>query len=328
MNIFITGATGFIGAKLAMKLADEGNQVHAIYRSQKKIESLQHQNIKWFEGDIMNRQSIELAMQGCEQVYHIAAHAVAWEQNPGDFIKFNVQGTINVLDAAKNIGVKKIVVTSTAGVFGPSLNSVITEKTISSLPHFTGYERSKAESERIIAARVVEKGENIVIVCPTRVFGPGALNESNSVTILIKKYISGKWHFNLGNGSSIGNYVFVNDVVNGHIFAMKKGRAGEKYILGGDNISYNQFFSIIGKLSGKHFKLTNIPLAILIMAGNVLLILNKLFNITPAFTPAHIRKFNYHWQVSCDKAISELGYSYTPIEKALEETINWLNQSK
>ena len=138
----------------------------------------------------------------------MAAYAAAWEKKPGDFSKYNVQGTINVIETAKKLGINDIVVTSTAGVFGPSLNEIITEATVSNIPYFTGYERSKAESERIISD-YVRKGMRIVIVNPTRVYGPGALNESNSVTKMIKSYIEGKWHIIPGNGKSIGNYVFV-----------------------------------------------------------------------------------------------------------------------
>jgi len=225
MKIFVTGATGFIGSNLAIALAKYGNIVHAIYRSKNKTENILHEDIKWFPGDILDTESLKTAMQGCEQVYHMAAYAAASETTPGDFTKFNVQGTINVIDMAGQMGINNITFTSTAGVLGPSLNGQVTEKSVSPLPHFTGYERSKAEAERIIKDRV-KKGMRIVIVCPTRVFGPGALNESNSVTKIIKQYINGKWHILPGNGESTGNYVFIDDVVNGHILAMQKGKAG------------------------------------------------------------------------------------------------------
>lgn len=325
MNIFITGATGFIGEHLVLKLANEGHTVQAIYRSEAKIATIKHKKIKWFKGDIMDVETMRIAMTGCEQVYHVAALAVAWEKHPGDFKKYNVLGSVNVIETAKLLGVKKIVVTSTAGIFGPSLKGTITENSVSPLPHFTGYESSKAECEKIING-YIEQGMDIVVVNPTRVFGPGALNESNSVTILIKRYIEGKWHVVPGNGKSIGNYVFVNDVVSGHILAMQHGKAGEQYILGGENISYEQFFELIEEVSGKYFWKVKIPLFIMLSAAYFLILLHKTFNIVPALTPAHIRKFNYNWEVSSSKAEKELGYKYLNFKDALRETIRTIQQ--
>jgi farnesol dehydrogenase len=327
MKIFVTGATGFIGEHLVRKLISEGQIVHAIYRSELKITHLQHENIRWFKGDIMNIASLELAMLGCEQVYHIAALAAAWEPSPGDFRKYNVQGTVNVLEAAHKCRVQKIVVTSTAGIFGPSIQNIITEKSVSSMSHFTGYELSKAESERVIAG-YVKTGMNIVIVNPTRVFGPGILNESNSVTIMIKKYIDGKWHFIPGNGESIGNYVFVNDVVNGHILAMEKGKSGERYILGGDNVSYNQFFRILEEQTDRKTWMVKMPLFAMLSVGYFLLLLNKLIKIRPAFTPDHVRKFNYNWEVSSNNAINDLGYKITPFGEAVKATLETLKKKE
>jgi farnesol dehydrogenase len=323
MNIFVSGATGFIGSRLIMALAANGSTVHAIYRSKKKIENINHENIKWFEGDILNIESLEKAMEGCEQVYHLAAFAAVWENNPGDFTRYNVQGTINILDVSKKSGVKSIVVTSTAGVFGPSINSIISESSVSEVPLFTGYERTKAESERIILDRV-KNGEKIIIVNPTRVFGPGPLNESNSVTKMIKQYLKGKWHFLPGNGESIGNYAFVDDVVNGHILAMQRGKAGEKYILGGENTSYKGLFEKISEISGKKQSLYNVPMPLMLAVGHFAVGLYNTLKIRPFITPSHIKKFNYNWETDIRKAQIELGYKVTTINDALNKTIKWI----
>jgi nucleoside-diphosphate-sugar epimerase len=325
MKVFITGATGFIGANLAMKMAGEGIIVHAIYRTKNKTDKIQHGNLIWFLGDILDVASLKIAMTGCSQVYHIAAYASAWEQHPGDFAKFNVQGTINVLKAAQEISINKIVITSTAGVFGPSLNGTITEDTVTAIRHFTGYERSKAEAERIISD-YAKQGMSIVVVNPTRVFGPGPLNESNSVTKIIKMYAEGKWRIVPGNGESIGNYVFVDDVVNGHILAMEKGKTGEKYILGGESITYNAFYNKLEKSSGKHFKLFHLPPCIMMSVARLLILLNKLFGIRPPITPALVRKFNYNWEVSSDKAANELGYRFMSFDSGLLKTYEWLSK--
>jgi nucleoside-diphosphate-sugar epimerase len=325
MKVFITGATGFIGANLAMKLAGEGTIVHALYRTKNKTDEIQHNNLIWFQGDILDVESLKIAMTGCSQVYHIAAYASAWEQHPGDFVKFNVHGTINVLKAARQSGINKILITSTAGVFGPSLKGTINEKTVTAIRHFTGYERSKAEAERIISD-FVKQGMSIVVVNPTRVFGPGPLNESNSVTKIIKMYAEGKWRIIPGKGENIGNYVYVDDVVRGHILAMEKGKPGEKYILGGENIPYYAFYDKLERITGKHFQLFHLPLYLMMSAARLLIVLNKLFGIRPLITPALVRKFNYNWEVSSDKATSELGYHFMDFESGLSRTYGWLRK--
>ncbi len=324
MKIFITGATGFIGQHLAKRLINEGHIVHAIYRSIGKTKSLNHENIKWFEGDILNCESLETGMKGCDQAFHLAAYAVAWEKNPGDFKKFNVQGTINVIETALKCGINNIVITSTAGVFGPSQNGEIDETTVPSIPYFKGYEFTKAESEKT-AIDYIKKGLRIIIVNPTRVYGPGVLNESNSVTKIIKKYIEGKWHILPGNGKSAGNYAFIDDVVNGHILAMQKGRSGERYILGGENISYRKLFDTINEITGEKHFLINVPLVFMIGISKFLIIMNKVFGIKPLITPAHVRKFNYNCETNIHKAETELGYVITNIEEGLKRTISWFN---
>lgn len=320
MKIFVTGATGFIGSHLVMRLASEGNLIHAIYRTLSKTTAKYHENIKWFNADLMDIEGLEKAMQGCEQIYHVAALASAWENKPGDFIKYNVQGTVNILTLAWKSGIKNIVFTSTAGVFGPSFNEPITEESVSKLKHFTNYESSKAECEKIIT-NWIKKGLRIIIVNPTRVYGPGILNESNSVTKMIKKYLDGKWHIIPGNGKSIGNYVYVEDVVNGLILAMKMGKAGERYILGGENVSYNYLFDTIIQISNKRYSLFKLPLFVMLGFAYFLILLNKIFGVRPTITPAHIRKFNYNWIVSSQKAKDELGYTITNLNDGLLKTI-------
>jgi len=326
MKIFITGATGFIGQHLAKRLVEEGHTVHAIYRSFAKTKSLNYDAIKWFKGDILSMESLEAAMKDCDQVYHLAAYAVAWEKNKGDFEKYNIQGTINVIESAINSKIKSMVITSTAGVFGPSLKNCIDEDTHSLLPHFTGYEKSKAESEKMIA-EYVKKGIRIVIVNPTRVYGPGILNESNTVTKMIISYLKGSWHFIPGNGLSIGNYAFVTDVVDGHIQAMQKGRSGERYILGGENICYVTFFETINKITGENHFLFKIPVLLLVGMGYLLEALNFLFKIKPPFTPAHVKKFNFNWETNTLKAEKELNYKKTPFTEGIEKTIEWIKSN-
>lgn len=321
-KIFITGSTGFIGQKLARRLADEGNQVVALIRSKGKAKDLQHKNISFVEGDLFNIGALEVGMHETDEVYHLAAFASVWAKDD-TFSKVNIDGTLNILNAAKKKGVKKIVVTSTAGVIGPAIDGPVNEETPRQVDFFTDYESTKYESELKIKEYVAE-GQHVVIVNPTRVYGPGPLNVSNSVTKLIKQYTEGKWKFIPGDGLSTGNYVFVDDVINGHILAMEKGRAGERYLLGGEDATYYELFDTIAEVGGKKYKLYNMPLGVLLAFGKIQLFLANTFGRQPLITPGWVRKYLYKWSVSSAKAEKELGYQITSLKDGVQKTVDWV----
>jgi NAD+-dependent farnesol dehydrogenase len=326
MKIFVTGATGLIGSHLCQRLAQSGHTVHALYRSESKTTIIQHKNIHLFRGDILDRESLEKAMKACSQVYHTAAFTDVWVKDEKIIYELNVTGTLNVLELAEKLGINDVVVSSTAGVLGPSSGSEITENTVRQTDYFLEYERTKAIAEQK-AIEFSTKGMNVRIVNPTRVYGPGVLNPSNSVTKLISSYIAGKWRIIPGNGNSIGNYVFIDDVVNGHMLAMEKGKPGERYLLGGENISYNDFFDLLGEVSEKRRLMLKVPLSTIYFTSNLAMLANRLTGIKPFITKALIRKFNYNWRVNSQKAISELGYSPAPFKECLIKTIDWIREN-
>lgn len=323
MSILITGSTGFIGAPLAIKLAESGQTVHALYRSEEKKRFLKHPNIKFFRGDILDADSLKNAMNGCENVYHVAAHTKIWTKNENEIYNLNVTGTKNVLDTAVQLGIKKVLFTSTAGIIGPSRNQKVNEKTERFTNYFLEYEKTKAEAEQLIKSYLSNNLE-VTIVNPTRVYGPGLLTKSNSVTLIIQSYLAGKWRLIPGNGHSIGNYVFIDDVINGHILAMKNGKNGERYLLGGSDLSYLEFFSILKNISKKNQAMLKVPIPFMFLMAHSILLVSKIFKVPPFITPALIKKYNYNWEVSSKKAIDELGYSITPFEKGAEQTIQWI----
>ena len=323
-NIFITGATGFIGQKLALRLANEGHQVTALIRSKHKSKGLVHPSITLVEGDLFNTDALTAGMQDCHEVYHLAAFANVWAKDD-TFQKVNIQGTINILDIAKKQKVQKVVVTSTAGVIGPALNGPVNEETPRKVDFFTDYERTKYESELKIK-EYTENGLHVVIVNPTRVYGPGPLNVSNSVTKLVKQYINGKWKFIPGDGHSTGNYVFVDDVINGHILAMEKGKSGERYLLGGDDATYHELFDTIAEIGGKKYKLYKMPLEVMLTFAKFQLFLANNFGRVPMITPGWVKKYYYQWSVSSAKATGELGYQITSLKDGIGKTVDWLNE--
>lgn len=323
----MTGATGFIGCALAKKLADSGHTVHALFRSKSKTVPLRHPNIHLFKGDILDPKSLHRALKGCQYVFHTAALTKIWTRNPQLYHDINVKGTKNMMEAALNSGVKKVVMTSTAGVFGPSPTDAVNEKTTRKTECFTEYERTKEEADSL-ALDYLKKGLEVVLVHPTRVYGPGLIKESNSTTKLIKLYLKGRWPIIPGNGKKTGNYVYIDDVVQGHILAMKKGRSGEKYILGGENASYLKFFESLRQVSQKNYPLMKLPVALITVFSRVMKISAKMFHLYPFITPEMAQKLCQNWPVSHQKAYQELGYRPVSLKQGMKKTIHWLEDKK
>jgi nucleoside-diphosphate-sugar epimerase len=323
MNIFITGATGYIGNQLAHTLADEGHCVHALIRNKKMTGSLQHRNIKIFFGDLNNREEIRAAMSGCEQAYHVAGQVRSWMKDPSIIYKVNVEGTSNVFKEAIYAGITKVVFTSTCGVIGPSLKEPMTEND----PRITGfaldYELSKKMAEDVVQ-QFMRMGLDIVIVSPSKVYGPGQISHSLTYNAFIKKFLRSGIALIPYPGNYQGCFGYLDDIVRGHILAMEKGRTGEKYILGGVNISYKNFFQEIKKITG-HGAIISIPKFIVKAWAYWQWIQYKTFHKDPLFTPGVINHFFRNYIFSSDKAIAELGYRITPFEEAIHKTVHFLN---
>lgn len=326
MKCMVTGATGFIGNRLVLELLNHGNEVHILARSQQKVSQLFGNRVTFFEGDLWDIITIKEAARNCDVIFHLAAFANIWSKDKMLAFKTNVTGTKNILEAALQNKVKKVVFTSSAAILPPSLNGEEVDETFL-LPgkYLTEYEITKVMAEKL-CLDFYKKGLDVVIVNPPRVYGPGLLNKSNSVTILIKKYIRGNWHIIPGNGEAIGNYVFIDDVVNGHILAMQKGVPGEKYILGGTNISFNGFFNTLSKVSGKNYKLLHLPFSIMLATSKFELLMADTFGKNPLITPPWAKRYLQNRPVSSQKAIDQINYSITPLSEGISKTIEWINK--
>ena len=328
MKIMVTGSTGSIGAHLVKRLSEQGHTIHVLVRSIEKAKNLKFKNIIPFKGDITDKASVDAATKGCQQVYHLAAFAKVWAKDTGTFYRINVQGTENVLQSAIENKVEKVVVTSTAGIYGPSLTSVVSEKKVRDIDFFNEYEGSKAYAESRIKDYVNLHELNVVIVSPTRVYGPFVFGEPSSTTLLIHKYVNQGWRILPGTGKEIGNYAFMDDVVKGHLLAMEKGRSGETYILGGENISYRDFFEILGNVSGIKRKMVKVPLWVQMLIARFQFFMAVWFGKEPSITPKWIAKGKYNWEVSSDKAVQDLGYNITPLKEGLEKTMEYIRSIK
>lgn len=328
MKVLVTGATGFIGSHLALRLADEGHEVHALYRDETKATVIKHPNIRLIKGDILASDSLAEAVKGCTQIYHTAAYANVWHKDTMQIYRLNIEGTMNVVKAGIKSGVERMVCTSTAGVLGVSDKvGCCDEKTPKPNKYFIDYECSKSILEEALKA-LAASGIHIIMVNPTRVYGPGVLSDSNGVTRIMQRYIAGKWRIIPGDGSSIGNYVYVNDVVTGHIKAMEKGRPGESYLLGGSNLSYGEFFNELATITGMKYNMIHVPIPMAEFIAKGMMTVARITNGKPLITPPLVRKYLHHWCISSAKAKNELDYTYVDFRVGAGLTIDWLRKMK
>lgn len=327
MKVFLTGATGFIGERLSARLIEDGHVVHALIRSRAKAAKLLDPSVKIFEGDLHNSATIEKAMQGCDAAFHLAAYARVWSKDRELPYRVNVKGADNVFQSAQKAGVKRVVFTSTGGTLEPSDSVNPTdENTPRKTGYFNAYEATKAEAEEL-AKKYSSNGMAVITVNPTRVYGPGQVSASAAMTKIISKYSRGKWHIIPGNGKKLGNYVFIDDVVNGHLLALEKGKPGERYILGGENATYDRFFETLKKLTGRKVWMVHIRYRLLRAVTWVQFAGMRLAGQPPLITPAWIKKYLHHWACSSKKAQQELGYQITPLDEGIKKTLEWINNN-
>jgi nucleoside-diphosphate-sugar epimerase len=323
MKIFVTGATGYIGQKIVTRLVNQGHEVHILCRKTPYQHVFNNSRVKIFTGDLLDQDTVLEAAKDCEQVYHVAAYAKVWAKDSRTFFDINVQGTVNVLSTALKSGVKKLVFTSTGGTYGVSNGTPLDETIVRKTSFFTDYECSKFMAEEKVL-QYVNKGLDAVIVNPVRVYGPGTWTESNAVSLLIKAYVTGEWHVIPGNGKTIGCFSFIDDVVDGHLLAMKNGRPGERYILGGENADFNTFFARLRDITKQRYLLVKVPLPLMMAFAWTEEVKANALGIEPMITRKWLKKYSYDIACSSEKAIHELGYKITPLEIGIGKTLDWL----
>lgn len=330
MSVLVTGSAGFLGKKLCETLAATGVKVRALVRDGKQRKAFLHPGIHPVIGDIMDLDSLRRAMEGCSEVYHLAAIASDWAPSRSLFYKVNFQGTLNVLEIAKEMGVGKIVATSTMGTIGPPDPTDVREvgeDHVRWVDFFTEYASSKILTEERIQ-HLVRQGQHIVITNPTRIFGPGVYDRKNGLVIVMDHYLHRPFAVVPGRKEIVGNYVYLDDVVEGHILAMKNGRPGEKYILGGYNLTFGQFLKAVGEATGRNGRRVGVPFAVLKAMALAGKFQASVLKKQPFVTFEYLKKIKYDWPVSSQKAISQLGYSPTKLEDAILETVEWLKERR
>lgn len=325
MKALVTGATGFVGGAVVRALVDRGIDVRVLARAGADLQNIQNLAVERVEGDLRDPVSLRRSLTGCGQLYHVAAHYALWAKDPSIFYDVNVTGTKNLLEAARDVGVKRIVYCSTIGAIGiPPSGGLGTEETPVSLEQMAGhYKRSKYLAEQEVV-KLAKAGLPVIIVNPSAPVGAGDVKPTPTGQVIVD-FMKGRMPAYIETGMNI---VDVDDVAAGHLLAMEKGRIGERYILGNANLMLREVFEILSRLTGVKAPTIKLPrLAILPLAYANLWIAN-LTGHPPRIPLEGVRMAKYKMHYDCSKAVRELSIPHTPPEVALEKAVRWFRDHK
>jgi dihydroflavonol-4-reductase len=324
MTTLVTGATGFLGSHVARQLAARGERVRALVRPGSTSRALDGLAVERVPGDLRDAASLSRAMDGVTRVFHVAADYRLWAKDPREIYESNVGGTKNMLEAAARAAVERFVYTSTvATVVVPSDSALPSEDTRASLDDMIGdYKRSKflAEQEARTAA---ENGLPVVIVNPTTPVGPGDWKPTPTGKIVVD-FLSGRMPAFVDTGL---NLVPVEDAAAGHLIAAERGRVGERYLLGGRNVTLKEILELLARASGRRAPRMQIPHALAMAAGYADQFLSRMLDREPRIPLDGVRMARHRMFVDCAKATRELGFSAGPIEAALERAVRWYEEN-
>ena len=320
MKTLGTGATGFLGSHVARALAGRGDNVRVLVRASSDLRALDGIQAERCTGDLRDRGSLERALESVGRVYHVAADYRLWARDPLEIHESNVTGTQNLLDAAQRAGVEKFVYTSTVATIAvPREGRLPNEETQAFVGEMIGhYKRSKFEAEQC-ASRAAEAGFPVVIVNPTTPVGPGDWKPTPTGKIIVD-FLNGRMPGYVDTGL---NFVPVEDCARGHLLAAERGRIGERYILGGRNLTLKQMLDVLSSVSGRPAPRWKIPHAVAFAAGCVDSAVASLLGREPQIPLEGVRMARHKMFVDASKAERELGFAPGPIEAALERAVAW-----
>jgi dihydroflavonol-4-reductase len=319
MRALVTGATGFVGSNIAAALAARGDQVRVLRRATSQLKALEGVAVEYAVGDILDPDSLLAAMQGCELVFHVAAVSQYWRSSKETVYRVNVEGTRNVLQAALAVGVQRVVHTSSVAALGyPPRGTTADESQVfptelSWWPY--GHSKHLAELE---VQNAVERGLPAVIVNPTIVIGPRDVNFISGS--LIRASVKGQLRVVPPGGSNI---VHVDDVVAGHLAAAEQGRVGERYILGGENLSHWDAAVKIASVTGGALPRMVLPHWTLPALARIIDTFNRLSPWPPLVAGEQILLGGETFYVDNSKAVRELGLPQTPLRQAAADAYFW-----
>jgi farnesol dehydrogenase len=325
VKVLLTGATGFLGRVLARRLAARGHAVRVLARASSRTAGLP-EGTELATGDVTDAAAFARAAEGCQAILHAAALVKVWVPEPSLFEATNLGGLRNALAAARAAGAR-LVYTSSFIALGPSGAGELDASRPHPGPPFRNpYERTKALADAA-AREAAAAGADVVILYPGVVYGPGDMTQGNIVVRMIADHLAGRLPGLIGPGDRRWSYAFVDDVAEGHVLALEKARAGERYVLGGENATLARLFALVEELEDAAPPRLHIPYGVASLVGRAQWLWAELTGHPPQLTHGEVFVFREEWACDSSRAARDLGYAPRPLAEGLKETLRWLRQS-
>jgi len=320
MKSFLTGATGFLGSHVARVLADQGSDLRLLVRPTSNLKNIEGLRADTVIGDLRDPASLDKAMSGCDTVFHVAADYRLWVRDPAEMYRSNVEGTRALIEAARKNSIRRIVYTSSVATMGFTRDRTpADEDSPVSLAAMVGhYKRSKFQAEQIAIA-AGQSGLHVVTVNPTTPVGEQDVKPTPTGRIVVD-FLHRKFPAYVETGL---NLVDVRYCALGHVLALEKGRSGERYILGGENLTLKNILDQLSAITGLPSPTVKLPYAFAYLAGAYGEIAGRLFGSDPRATLDTARMGRKIMFASSAKAQRELGWTVAPVEPALRRAVEW-----
>src|SRR5438309_2224766 len=325
MLAFVTGATGFVGSHVARALAEQGADLRVLVRANSNLKNIQDIKADLVTGDLRDPASLEKGISGCDVVFHVAADYRLWVRDPEEMYRANVEGTRATLEAARKNNVRRVVYTSSVATMGFTSNGQpADEESPVSLDNMIGpYKRSKFMAEQV-AIEAARGGQDVVIVNPSTPVGEGDIKPTPSGRIVVD-FLKKKFPAYVDTGL---NLVDATECAQGHIAALEKGRSGERYILGGENLTLKQILDKLAAITGLPSPRVRVPYIMALATGVVdEIVTGRIRGREPRATIDAVRMGRKKMFVSSAKAERELGWRCVPVDEALMRAVEWFMQN-
>jgi dihydroflavonol-4-reductase len=321
MTNLVTGANGFVGAAVVRALLARGEPVRALVREGSNAMNLEGLPVAIVRGDIVDAEAMRRAVAGCTAVFHVAADYRLWVPDEGAMLRTNVDGSVNVLECAAAAGVARFVYTSSVAVLGINADRTpADENTRVSLADMIGpYKRSKFLAEQAVRKRAAGLGMPVVTVNPSTPIGPGDSRPTPTGRVILDA-ACGRMPAYVDTGLNI---VHVDDVAEGHLLARDRGRPGERYILGGADMSLREILAMVATLCGRRPPSVRLPRAVVYPVALVSELLARFTHAEPRVTRDGLRMSRKHMYFSSRRAEDDLGYRWRPPERAIADALDW-----
>ncbi len=321
MKAFVTGATGFVGSSVVRLLLEKGYQVGVLARKKSNLTNIEGLPVKIHFGDLKDKTGLINALEDYDYLFHVAADYRLWVPKPDEIYQNNVQGTKNIMEAANQAGVKRIVYTSSVATLGLNKDgSPATEETPVSFQDMIGhYKRSKFLAEEAVRSMVQKGLIDAVIVNPSTPVGPRDIKPTPTGRMILEA-AQGKMPAYVDTGLNI---VHVDDVAKGHLLALKKGKTGRRYILGGENMTLKEIFETIASITGRKPPVIKLPHNLILPLAYIFEAISRISGKEPLATVDGVKLAKKKMFFSSARAQRELGYSYRPARLAIEDAVKW-----